>query len=347
MKMVLCNRFFHSIAILCQIVLLALASSDNRCPGGYYEGTTIDIGSYWYECRNGVVVPKGCLTEDHARIDIQETYDFNNMRMQCLLDSNGQLTMAYKSCFHYGREHSVGDQWDDGRTVFTCKRNGNAFNIESIGCMDGGRRVPLGDKIVRSELVYICRKNTEGVPTLSQWGCYGKDGRQYAVGESFDYDQFWYTCTADGDRVMVKCTGCLHEQRRLGSSDRFVKDDVVYECQLGQDRAEFKPYGCVQRDENNAKVERRLGCFWIEGQPPYQYEMTCKTDTAETVAVKHGLKCVYKVTGGSYSVIPGCYIVTGGTAIGCMSQSSENLKIVLFNVDENGYGNAPGGLRRC
>jgi len=36
-------------------------SSGKACPGGYSHGTQMDIGRYWYECRDGQVIPKGCL----------------------------------------------------------------------------------------------------------------------------------------------------------------------------------------------------------------------------------------------------------------------------------------------
>jgi len=320
------------------------------CPGGYSEGTTIDIGSYWYECHQGVVVPKGCLTEDRARIDIQETYDYQGYRRQCVIDTQSQLTLIYKSCVYNGREYQIGSSWDDGKSYFTCSKpsaSQNFLRIESSGCLDQNRKIDLDDKVVKDDqIVYKCQKNSQGIPTLTAWGCAGKDGRQYATGESFDYGQFWYMCTANGDKVYTKTVGCLHESRRLSSNDRYTVDDVIYECNVDDENTEVRPSGCVQRSETGAKIERRLGCFWIEGQPPYQYQMTCKHDKDSKLALKVVTKCVYKVTQGSYVVEPGCYSIADRTAIGCV-RDGDQVNIRSFQVDENGQVNAPNGLRQC
>lgn len=344
------NFISASILFFFTIGSISIVSAGGGCPGGYSEGTTIDIGSYWYECHNGVVVPKGCLTEDHARIDIQETYDYQGYRRQCVIDAQSQLTLIYKSCVYQGREYQIGAQWDDGKSYFTCSKpqsTTNFLRIESSGCLDQNRKIDFDEKIVKDEIVYKCQKNSNGIPTLTPWGCAGKDGRQYATGESFDYGQFWYMCTANGDKVYTKCVGCLHEQRRLSSNDRYVDNDVIYECYVDDENTEVRPSGCVQRSENGAKIERRLGCFWIEGSPPYQYQMTCKHDKDSKMALKVVTKCVYKVTQGSYVVEPGCYAIADRTAIGCVRDSSDQVNIRSFQVDDNGQVNAPSGLRQC
>lgn len=343
--MLLCKE-----SLLCLLMALCLPfhgalADDNRCPGGYAEGTTIDIGAYWYECRSGRVIPKGCLTDDRMRVEIQETYDSKSFRMQCVLDSAGQLSLIYKACVQNGREYRVGESWDDGRSRFACKQSSNYLRVETTGCVDGGRQVSLGEKVARDRIVYQCKKNSEGVPTLFPWGC-ASGGSQYAVGEKFDYDGSVYECTGNADKVYTKCIGCLNGQQRLSAGDLVYRDDVIYECVVEDEKTRLEPSGCIQR-ESGGKIDRKLDCFWIEGQPPFQYQMTCKHDKASHTAVKQAVKCVYKVTQGSYVVEPGCYAVADRTGVGCLRDSSNGLTLRTFQVDENGYGNAPGGLTKC
>jgi len=40
------------------------------CPDGSPNGAQLERGRFFYECRDGNIVPKGCMTDDLKHIDI-------------------------------------------------------------------------------------------------------------------------------------------------------------------------------------------------------------------------------------------------------------------------------------
>jgi len=319
-----------------------------RCPGGYSDGAQVDLGRYWYECRDGQLVPKGCKTDDGRKIEVWQTYDSNkNYRMQCVQDPSGYLAFSYKSCVYDGREHAPGEQWDDGKYWYSCTKEGDYLHIVVSGCIDEGRRVNINDKVTKGSFVYQCKQSSNGTCSMCPVAC-SKDGREYTIGETFISGDFVHTCTNSDTRgpLVIKTVGCVNEGHRLQDGDRYHKNDVVYECTVRTDSAEVRPVGCVQRDENGAMVERRLGCYWTEGQLPYQYEMTCKYEKTSNVAIKVPYRCSYKVGGGSYIMLPGCYQIVDKQAVACEKTGTDAMTLRTYPVDNIGDVTAKG-LRFC
>jgi len=347
MMMMMIKSFVFFCIISC--VLSAPADTDNdnndkrsgnrQCPGGYTHGTKVDIGRYWYECVNGQMMPKGCLSdEDQSRVQIGGTFDAKNtFRMQCVLNGDGYLSVIYKSCVQNGQEHQVGDQWDDQTAFYACAKDGpNSLQVHMLGCVDqGGRRANFEDKIAKGESLVQCKKSADGTPKMNVVGCV-KDNRKYAIGETFEASKFWFTCTDKGAKIV----GCMHEGQRLQDGDRFITEDVVYRCAVDGDKTDFLPYSCLQR-ENGASIERRLGCFWVEGQ----YQMTCKHDTDSKKAVKVQNQCNYKSAQGAFNLEPGCVRVVENLAVGCVKDSSSGmLSLRTFPADQ---ADRTPGLRQC
>jgi len=137
----------------------AESSGMKPCPGGYSHGTQMDIGRYWYECKDGQVVPKGCLTESNNRIDLDSTFDTAKYRMQCVLGSDGFLTVVYKACMLQGGSHDVGSQWDDGIAYFTCVKEGENVRVITLGCVDGGRPMKLDERVAKGDFIFQCKKS--------------------------------------------------------------------------------------------------------------------------------------------------------------------------------------------
>jgi hypothetical protein len=323
-------------------------SPRKRCPGGYSDGAQVDLGRYWYECKDGQLMPKGCMTDDGRRIDVWQTYDSNkNYRMQCVSDPSGYLAFSYKSCIYDGSEHAPGEQWDDGKYWYTCTKEGDYLHIAVSGCVDEGRRVNLNEKVTKGSFVYQCKSSVNGTCSMCPVAC-NKEGREYAIGESFPLGDFWYTCT-NSDKsgpISVKAIGCVNNNQRLQDGDRYHKSDVVYECTIREDSAEVRPVGCVQRDESGAEVERRLGCYWTEGPLPTQYEMTCKYDATTKLAVKVPYRCMYKVDKGAYTMLPGCYQIVDKQAVACEKSGADAMNLRTYPIDSIGDLTSRG-LRFC
>lgn len=313
----------------------ANAGSGNRqCPGGYSHGSQMDVGRYWYECKDGQMIPKGCLTEEGRRVDVDNTFDTKEYRMQCLMGPDGYLTVVYKACVLQGSEHDVGSQWDDGTAAYTCVKEGNNVRVTMLGCIDQGRPMKFEERVAKGEFIYQCKKSTDGTPKMNKVGCV-HEGRKYNIGESFEGPKFWYTCTDSGSRVV----GCMFESQRLRDGDHFTRDDMMYSCRVTDAGADLEPFACMAH-ENGAPVERRVGCSWVEGD----YEYKCEVGNDNRVA-KIKKTCNYRgPTGGNIKVQPGCILLVDPFAAGCHDSGSGSLRLETYSADM--IDRIPG-LRRC
>jgi hypothetical protein len=316
------------------------------CPDGSPNGAQLERGRFFYECRDGNILPKGCLTEDLKHIEIGQTADKKHYRLKCTLASDGLLSFEPVACLFQGSEHKIDEQWEDNANFYVCKKDGRDLRAVTSGCVDQGKRIPLNEKITKDEFVMACNETVNNGARLMPIGCV-KDGRQFNVGETFEVDKFWFTCTRVGrEKVSVKSSGCVNNGKRLNDGDRFFVNDVIFECNIDSAKNEIRTMGCAQRDEKGEIVERRLGCTWVEGNEPFQYEIACQHDAATNSAKKVPVRCNYKVGSGVYNIDPGCYRVIDKAAFGCLKDGS-NLKLQSFqggNAEQSASG---AGLHAC
>lgn len=340
--------------ICCFVATSAMAAVDDqpqrvpRCPGGYDQGADVELGRYWYQCQYGQLVPKGCITDNRRRIEIGQSYDSNHAyRMQCIVDSKGYLSWAYKSCVYEGVEHQPNEQWQDDKYYYQCERDGEYLRITVAGCIDQGKRVGINEKVTKGDFIYQCKRTFASVCSMCPVAC-KKNGREYAIGETFDDGKYVYTCNGKNDQgpISIKVVGCVSDQnQRLRDGDRYFKNDVIYECTVRKDSVESRTVGCIQKDERGVEIERRLGCYWTEGPTPFQYEWTCKYDKETNTAVKVQTRCSYKTTTGVYTVDANCYQIADKTVVAC-TKDGARLSLRAYQIDQIGQLTAQG-LRNC
>ena len=315
------------------------------CPGGYAEGAEIERGRLVFVCQSGQVKPKGCIAEDLSRLSIGQNYDTKQYRKKCQLGSDGQLSFELTGCVVNGQEHKVDETFEDGTNFFVCKQDGAVLKVVNQGCVDGGKRVNKKDTVAKEDALYLCDETVNGGSKLVQAGCV-KDGKQYKAGDSFEVGKYWFNCTRTGrEKVVQKAAGCVANGKRLNDGDRYFENEVAYECTIDGDKTNVRATGCVQQDGGSV-VERRLGCTWVEGTAPFQYEWTCKHDVSGNKATKEQVRCNYNIGGGVYNIDPGCYRTVDKAAFGCVSQNGK-LNLQSFQ-GENAEQSASGaGLHAC
>lgn len=322
------------VAAMASSTVFAVSTGNRQCPGGKADGSQFEIGRYWYECNKGQVVPKGCLAEDGHRVDVGSTFDTKDYRLQCVSGPDGFLTVIYKACMFQSTEHDVGSQWDDGTAVYTCVKDGSNVRVRMLGCVDQGRPMKFDDRVAKGDFIYQCKKTTDGTPNLNKVGCV-KDGKKFNIGEPFEGPEYWYTCTDSGAKVV----GCMYESHRLQDGDHFTKNNMMYACKVTMDGASLEPFACLA-NENGALIERRVGCFWVEGD----HEYTCKADGANR-ASRVQTQCVYRGPQGSYlKVKPGCVQLAATVAVGCRESGQGTLTLETYSADQI---NGLSGLTKC
>jgi len=289
-----------------------------------------------------MLVPRGCMTDDGRRIDLYQTYDTNqNYRMQCILDPSGNPMFTYKSCIYGGLERTANEQWDDGKYWYTCVQEGDYLRVIVSGCIDEGRRVNIDDKVTKGSFVYQCkRSSTNGTCSMCPVAC-TRNGREYPIGEDFEDGDFWYSCTKEGNvPISSKVMGCVNNGDRVRDGDRYVKNDVVYQCAIRVEGSQLRPVACLQKDDSGNAIERRIGDSWVEGQSPFQYDMSCKFEPSSNSAVKVYNRCTYK---GS-ALEAGCYELIDNQAVACEKDTSGRLNLRSYRIDDIGQLT---GLRFC
>jgi len=258
--------------------------------------------------------------------------------MQCVLDSDGYLAILYKSCVMNGREHMVGDRWDDGTIWYTCKKDSSAVRTVAIGCVDENRPIAFDDRVARGDYVYQCKKSSSGRVEMAKAGC-ARSGVKYGIGETLEYNSLWYTCTDSGPKVI----GCIYNGQRLRDGDQYHENDMAFQCTVNGDKSGPTAAACLMR-ENGVETEKKFGCFWTEGDAPYEYEYTCTYNRERNTADKVQVRCSYKASEGVFRVEPGCYAKANGLAVGCVKDGSGQLSTKTFPADkiDSSYG-----LRAC
>jgi len=278
------------------------------------------------------------LAESGARVEVQETFDSGDTRMQCVLDADGYLAILSKSCLFQGTEYNVHERYNDDKIWYTCKKDGPGVRTGAIGCVDDGRTMAFKETTTKDDLVYTCKKGGRGAE-LHITGCY-KDDRKLAFGETYESEALWYTCTQKGFVI----SGCYHGGQRFMDGDQVHDNDALLKCKVDGELTALVPDGCIQHDENGVETLKKFGCYWTEGTEPYKYEMTCKLDSDRNTAVKVQIRCHYKGPDGAFSVEAGCYERGNGISVGCIKDDSTGrLETRIFNEKPD----PSTGLRQC
>lgn len=314
------------------------------CPGNIENGGILERGRYFYECRDGAIVPMGCVNDDLKKMDIGATFDRKLYRLKCQLNSAGDLEYAPVSCLFNGADHKIDEQWEDGNNFYVCKKTETAeLHSVNLGCIDQGKRVPLNEKVSKDDFVFVCNATVNNGAHLMPVQCV-KEGRQYSEGESFEVGKFWYTCIRTGrEKLSVKSSGCVNGGRRLNDGDRYTENDVIFECTIeGSGKNEIRVVAC----QSEGSVERKLGCTWVEGQAPFQYEWRCEHDPATNLAKKVQVRCNYNLGGGNYNIEAGCYRLVDKAAFGCLKDGA-TLKLQSFQGTNAEQTATSAGLRAC
>lgn len=337
------------VALLAVSTVFAFPQGDQPaggCPGGYSEGAEIERSRLVYVCQGGRVLPKACIAEDLSRIPVGGKYDNTHYRRAC--QTRGEdLTFEATSCIQNGQEHKPGETWEADNQVYTCKsyKDEPVLDAVSTGCAAEGKRLNPGEQVPKGDVLLECTPSVNNKFKLVPNGC-NKDGKQLKVGEALEVGKFWFNCSKYGrETVSLRIAGCLNNGHRLNDGDRFNDNDVMYECLVSATKNDIRAVACMQNDNGNV-VERKLGCTWVEGTEPFQYQYQCRYDAAANTATRVQLKCNYKVGSGYHQIEPGCYRVIDNAAFGCVNQG-KTLNLQSFQGQDAEKSAQAAGLHSC
>jgi len=177
---------------------------------------------YWFTCKQDGAYLKteigGCISHDKSkRIEIGQTYDYQDYTYECQRKYNGTVQMCSVGCMHNGQHHKVGEQWPDGEFVYYCKLEGGRCSKVCVGCQFRNKRLYNGDRYQKDETVYQCeiRPDEYGHKPV---GCAVRD--EFGVTIERVVGCRWYsnlpsgkveqTCLLENNKTLVKTLGCIY-----------------------------------------------------------------------------------------------------------------------------------------
>lgn len=331
------------IALLVASATIALADRDCN---GVTSGQTVEVGRYYYTCKNGLLDPTGCLSESNERVALGQQFKRGDYMMLCKLGTDGYLVIEYAACIIDGKPVAPGETAETATSWYTCsKQAGNYLMQKASGCIYQSKRVALGEKVRVDTTLLDCREDAKGMPTMIEAGCVS-DGKDYQYGDTFSDAQFWYFCgTTDGGKAMRKVIGCMRNGQKLYDGQIFYEGDVIFRCLVQEYKtARHAPVGCVKRDANGQDVHKSIGCYWIDGEAPKKFSVMCNLKNETCVKTK--FNCYYAP--GKYEVIiePGCFRKFGDVTLGCKPMPDGQVEYV--DLDPTRIDQAIGmGLHLC
>ncbi|WKX95963.1 hypothetical protein Q1695_012429 [Nippostrongylus brasiliensis] len=287
------------------------SGGNGQPPRWWNEGEAINRGKYWYECRQGRLEPKGCIS-DNKRLPIGSTVVVGEYVAACETGSDGYLQFRFTACVGSGgRQFSVGEKWVDPQNMYyyQCERDGPYLKQRPKGCMshDKRRQVPIGGTDDFGDYTYECRQKYDGTIQMCSVGCIHK-GKHYKIGEQWPDGEFVYYCKNNGGRCQKVCIGCQHRQKRLYDGDRYHDQGSVYQCEIRPDSFGHKPVACLSKELDGSSIERVIGCRWYLQNSNSKIEQTCELVGTKTVVKTVG--CIYRHNGfDTIFLSPGQYTI--------------------------------------
>lgn len=338
------------------LILLALAGSSlaapadtttattggvGDCAGGYKNGDAIERGYFFYICQSGQIVPKGCLADGQRRLAVGETIDRKNYRLKCVIDNAQGLALNPVSCLQLNQEHTIGQDWQDEHNYYTCRSEGTELQIVTLGCVQNGKRVAVGESGADKDIVYVCNKTANNGSKLTKGGC-SSGGKNYNYGETVVVDAFYYNCTYYG----LKALGCIFQGKQIKSDDSVHDNGVVRTCVIVNDQKELQPTGCSDTTASGEKVERKIGCYFVHGDNPQSFESRCTQDQSSKEVKVVNVRCYYYLSGSYLGIEPGCFQVYDKQLIGCAQDASGQLTYKILPADQVSQATS-AGLKDC
>ncbi|KJH51413.1 hypothetical protein DICVIV_02427 [Dictyocaulus viviparus] len=324
------------------IIFRCWSDGDGSTPRWWNEGETITRGRYWYECREGRLEPRGCMSKTSQKLNIGEEVEDGEYVAVCELGPDGHLRFRFTACIgSENRHYNPGEQWIDSQNIYyyECEQDGAYLRNQIKGCIshDKQRKILIGQQDDYGDYIYECREKYNGSIQMCSVGCIN-NGQHYKIGDQWPEGEFLYYCKSNGGRSQKVCIGCLYQNKRLYDGDRFRDQDTVYECEIRPDSYGHKPVGCLAKDLDGSVVERVIGCRWYLQDSQSKIEQTCEVDGTKTKV--RTTACIYRHNGfDTIFLLPGQYTIwslpVNGKSVGiACRENPDGPKLDVFDVSQ-------------
>jgi len=123
--------------------------------------------------------------------------------------------------------YADGETVEKGSYWYVCKDG----QLTMKGCLsDSKSRMKEHDTYKKGGYLYECASSSDGEFTIKYKGCIAENGQEFMLGGTWQDENFWYSCSNDGDRVKSEIKGCVDSGKRYNVHQSVIKGDLIYEC---------------------------------------------------------------------------------------------------------------------
>jgi len=176
------------------------------------------------------------VTETGEQVTANNTYKTKDFVYNCFTKADGSIYSQPQACIFDNKDYPPeSDVINEAKSCwYKCQKTPDGMRLQLMGCLEGDRKYPVGDKIIFGDYVYQCIRNPDDSVTREPAGCV--EGAQNGSKIERKFGERW---TEGG-------TGLKYVQECKGDSKHVIKTQVqcVFDGPEGQGQLEG---GCMRR----------------------------------------------------------------------------------------------------
>jgi len=142
----------------------------------------------------------------------------------------------------YGQGCTEGSEMRRNNMFYVCR---SGFQVPVACSTIDGIKVEPQSNYRTSTFLFACQQPTSQSYSLIPIACI-RNGQVVNIGATVAEENFWYTCTREGDQVVLKISGCVGEGgSRVGPNGIVTKSSFLFRCTFNANNVALEPYGCV------------------------------------------------------------------------------------------------------
>ncbi|CDW57199.1 hypothetical protein TTRE_0000549001 [Trichuris trichiura] len=195
------------------------------------DGKEIVDGKIWYKCVNRRYRKVGCYFLDQKFL-YNTTINDGSVEYMCNVTATNKTIVSVTACLLSGFRLELGRGFPKGNFYYTCAlKNMTVYHRITSCAGDDDSVVPFGSAFSTEHFLLQCMRIKEHDVYIRVMACI-VDYNPVFFGKNSSDDQYWYSCTENGEEVVKEIKGCFHQNTSYQLGDTYSKDGVPHICQL-------------------------------------------------------------------------------------------------------------------
>ncbi|KFD48230.1 hypothetical protein M513_10873, partial [Trichuris suis] len=188
-------------------------------------------GTIWYKCVNRRYREVGCYFLDQKFL-YNTTINDGSAEYMCNVTAANKTVVSITACLLSGFRLELGRGFPKENFYYTCAvRNMTVYHRITACADDEGSVIPFGSAFSTEHFLLQCMRIKEHDVYVRVMACAVGTNPVY-FGQNSTDDQFWYSCSENGEEVVKEIKGCFHQNTRYQPGGTYMKDAVSHVCRL-------------------------------------------------------------------------------------------------------------------